>query len=183
MVRTVKEENGTWVVTDATKLPGGEAVDTTTMALDTLVPLKRQVKQGPVVIEMAFDGGKATGTMAMGSNGKPFSIELGGGAYAEGSGAEDSLACLPLAEGYAVTFRNVDIQRQKVQLKQAKVLGQEDLKVPAGSFRAWRVELTSAEGDPGSKTFWVDTTSRKLLKIVETGPQMGGAVVTVELQN
>ncbi len=41
----------------------------------------------------------------------------------------------------------------------------------------------AAEGDPGSKTFWLDTTSRKLLKIVETGPQMGGAVVTVELQN
>ncbi len=183
MVRTVKEENGSWVVTDATKLPGGEALDTTTMELDTLVPLKRQVKQGPVVIELAFDGTKAAGTMAMGGSAKPFSIEMGGGAYAEGSGAEDALACLPLAEGYAVTFRNVDIQRQKVQLKQAKVLGREDLKVPAGSFKAWKVELTSAEGDPGSKTFWVDSTSRRLLKIIETSPQMGGAVVTVELQN
>lgn len=63
------------------------------------------------------------------------------------------------------------------------MLGQEDLKLPAGSFKAWKVELPSAEGDPGSKTFWVDSTSHRLLKIVETSPQMGGAVVTVELQN
>ncbi|WP_243324149.1 alpha/beta fold hydrolase [Geothrix sp. SG200] len=183
MIRTVKEEGGSWVVTDATKLPGGEAVDTTTMAKDSLVPLKRQVKQGPVAIEVSYEGAKATGSMAMGGAAKPFTIELGGGAYAEGSGAEDALACLPLAEGYTVTFRNVDLQRQKVQLKQAKVLGQEDLKVPAGSFKAWKVELTSAEGEPGNTTLWVDTASRKVIKTTATGPQMGGAVITVELQN
>ena len=183
MVRTVKEEGGVWVVTDAAKLPGGEAVDTTTLAKDSLVPLKRQVKQGPVVIEVAYEGAKATGSMAMGGNSRPFSIDLGGGAFADGSGSQDALACLPLAEGYTVAFRNADLQRQKVQLKQAKVVGQEDLKVPAGSFRAWKVELTSAEGDPGSTTMWVDLASRKVLKTVATGPQMGGAVITMELQN
>lgn len=183
MVRTVKEEGGVWVVTDAAKLPGGEAVDTTTLAKDSLVPLKRQVKQGPVVIEVAYEGAKATGSMAMGGNSRPFSIDLGGGAFADGSGSQDALACLPLAEGYTVAFRNADLQRQKVQLKQAKVVGQEDLKVPAGRFRAWKVELTSAEGDPGSTTMWVDLASRKVLKTVATGPQMGGAVITMELQN
>jgi hypothetical protein len=183
MVRTVKEEGGAWVVTDAMKLPMGEAVDTTTMAKDGLVPLKRQVKQGPVTIELAFDGPKASGTMAMGGAPKPFSIDLGGGAFADGSGAQDALACLPLAAGYSVTYRNVDLQRQKVQLKVAKVLGQEELKVPAGAFKAWKVEITSAEGDPGSTAMWVDTTTRKVLKTVATLPQAGGAVVTVELQN
>ena len=85
--------------------------------------------------------------------------------------------------GYTVTFRNVDLQRQKVQLKQAKVVAQENLKVAAGSFKAWKVELTSAEGEPGSTTLWVDTVTRKVLKTVATVPQMGGAIVTVELQN
>ena len=183
MVRTVKEEGGSWVVTDTAKLPMGEAVDSTTMAKDTLAPQKRQVKQGPVTLDIAFEGSKVTGTMAMGAEPKPFSIELGGGAYADGSGSQDSLACLPLAAGYSVTFRNVDMQKQKVQLKQAKVLAQEEVKVPAGSFKAWKVELSSAEGDPGSTTMWVDTATRKVLKTVSTMPQMGGAVVTVELQN
>ena len=182
MTRTVVAEGGTWVVTDTSKMPMGEAMDATTMAKDSLVPLKRQMKQGPVTIEMAFEGTKATGTMAMGPTPKPFSIELGGGAFADGSGAHDSLACLPLAQGYAVTFRNVDLQRQKVQLKQAKVMGQEEVTVPAGTFKAWKLELTSADGDPGSTILWVDTATRKVLKTVATLPQMGGAVVTVELQ-
>jgi dipeptidyl aminopeptidase/acylaminoacyl peptidase len=183
MVRTVKEDGGTWVVTDATKLPMGEAVDTTTLAKDTLVPLKRLVKQGPVTIDMTFEGNKANGTMAMGAEPKPFSIDLGGQAFADGAASQESIACLPLADGYTVTFRNVDLQKQKVELKQAKVLAQEDVKVPAGSFKAWKVEVTSAVGDPGSLIQWVDIATRKVIKTVATLPQMGGAVVTVELQN
>lgn len=182
MTRTVVAEGDAWVVTDTSKMPMGEAMDATTLAKNTLIPLKRQVKQGPIAIEMVFEGTKATGTMAMGPTPKPFSIELGGGAFADGSGAQDSLACLPLAEGYAVTFRNVDLQRQKVQLKQAKVMGQEEVTVPAGTFKAWKLEITSAEGDPGSTILWVDAATRKVLKTVATLPQMGGAVVTVELQ-
>jgi dipeptidyl aminopeptidase/acylaminoacyl peptidase len=183
MVRTVKEDGGTWVVTDATKLPMGEAVDTTTLAKGTLVPQKRLVKQGPVTIDMTFEGNKANGTMAMGAEPKPFSIDLGGQAFADGAASQESIACLPLAEGYTVTFRNVDLQKQKVELKQAKVLAQEDVKVPAGSFKAWKVEVTSAVGDPGSLIQWVDIATRKVIKTVATLPQMGGAVVTVELQN
>ncbi|GLH73957.1 hypothetical protein GETHLI_24590 [Geothrix limicola] len=183
MVRTVKEEGGSWVVTDAMKLPMGEAVDTTTLAKGSLVPQKRSVKQGPVTIDMAFEGNAAKGTMAMNGAPKPFDIDLGGQAFADGAASQESIACLPLAEGYVVTFRNVDLQKQKVELKQAKVLGQEDVKVPAGSFKAWKVEITSAAGDPGSLLQWVDTATRKVVKTVATLPQMGGAVMTVELQN
>ena len=183
MVRTVKEEGATWVVTDAAKLPMGEALDTTTMAKGTLAPQKRLVKQGPVTIDMTFVGSTATGTMAMGGEPKPFTIDLGGSAFADGSGSQDALACLPLAEGYTVTYRNVDLQKQKVQLKQAKVQGQEEVKVPAGAFKAWKVELSSAEGEPGVTTLWVDTATRKVVKTHATLPQMGGAVVTMELQN
>jgi hypothetical protein len=183
MVRTVKQEGGAWVISDAAKLPMGEAVDTTTMAEGTLAPLKRQVKQGPVTVEIAYAGTKANGTMAMGGDPKPFSVELGGGAFADGSGSQDALACLPLAQGYTVLFRNLDLQKQKVQLKQAKVVAQEEVKVPAGSFKAWKVEIASAEGDAGLTLMWVDAATRKVVKTVTTMPQMGGAVVTVELQN
>ena len=182
MVRTVKEEGGTWLVTETTKLPGGEAVDAVCLAKDSLVPVKRTVKQGPVTIELAFDGAKVIGSMAMGGAPKPISLDLGGGAFADGPGAQEVLACLPLATGYSVTFRNVDLQRQKVELEKAAVTGQEDLQVPAGSFKAWKLELTSAEGDPGRTTVWIDTVTRKVLKTSATLPQMGGAVLTLELQ-
>ena len=182
MTRTVAEEGATWVVTDATRLPGMEAADATTVAKGTLVPLKRSVKQGPVVIEMTFANGKATGSMAMGGDPKPFSVDLAGGVFADGSASQDTLACLPLAEGYATTFRNLDLQRQKVTVKQVKVLAKESLTVPAGTFQAWKLEVASGEGDPGSTLQWVDSLTRRVLKTTATLPQMGGAVITLELQ-
>ena len=148
----------------------------------SLAPRKRSVKQGPVSVELAFAGGKATGTMAMGGEPKPVSVDLGGELFADGAGANDVLALLPLAEGFSTTYRNFDVQKQKPSLKQLKVLGQEDVTVPAGTFKAWKVEVTSAEGDPGEMTLWVACASHKLVKSAATLPQMGGAVITAELQ-
>ncbi|MGE5125460.1 MAG: alpha/beta fold hydrolase, partial [Betaproteobacteria bacterium] len=182
VTRVIKEENGAWVVSETAQTPMGPVTDTTVLDRTSLVPLKRSLKQGPVSVELAFEGGKATGTMAMGGEPKPVSIDLGGELFADGAGANDVLAQLPLAEGYATTFRNFDVQKQKPSLRQLKVIGREDVTVPAGSFTAWKVEVTSAEGDPGQLTLWVDAGSRRLVKSMATLPQMGGAVLTAELQ-
>ena len=52
----------------------------------------------------------------------------------------------------------------------------------AGKFKAWKADITSADGEPGVVTVWIATDSRKVVKTSATLPQMGGAVVTVELQ-
>ena len=160
----------------------GDAVDITTLDKATLVPRKRSVKQGPAAIELAFADGKATGTVAMGGEPKPISVELGGELFADGVGSNEALASLALAEGFGTTYRNFDVRQQKVQLKQAKVTATESVTVPAGTFEAWKVEITSAEGEPGQTTIWVAKDSRKVVKVSATLPQMGGAVVTSELQ-
>lgn len=180
--RVVKEEGSTWVVTDTAKMPMGEATDTTTVEKGTLLPVKRVIRQGPVSIDLAFAGGKATGTMAMGAEPKPVSVDLGGPLFADGNAAHVTIAALPLAEGYEATFRNFDVQKQKTTLKQAKVTGAEEVKVAAGTFQAWKVDVTSAEGEPGTTTLWIDKATRKVVKTSSTLPQMGGAVVTSELQ-
>ena len=143
--------------------------------------LAREIKQGPMHIKLSFEEGKATGTMAMGGQEKPVSAELGGTVFADGAGTYASIAALPLAEGYTTTFRNFDVMKQKGTLKQAKATGVEDVTVPAGTFKAWKVEIASAEGEPGQQTVWIDTTSRRVVKSSATIPQMGGAVATAEL--
>ena len=180
--QVVKEEGNTWVVNATAKQPGGEAVDITTVAKGSLVPLKRSIKQGPVAIEITFEGAKAAGTMAMGGEPKPFNTDLGGVAFADGAGSNEILACLPLADGYSTTFRNFDIRKQKAAVKQVKVMGSEEAKVAAGTFQTWKLEITSTEGEPGVTTLWVAKDSRKVVKTSATLPQMGGAVVTLELQ-
>jgi dipeptidyl aminopeptidase/acylaminoacyl peptidase len=182
ITHTVEEKGGTFVFTGASKMPMGDAVDTTTLDKTTLVTRKRSIKQGSAVIELAFEGGKATGTVAMGGDPKPVSVDLGGELFADGVGGHEAIGALPLAEGYSTTFRNFDVRQQKVQLKQATVTASEDVTVPAGTFKAWKVEIASAEGEPGSTTIWVAKDSRKVVKTVTTVPEMGGAVVTTELQ-
>jgi dipeptidyl aminopeptidase/acylaminoacyl peptidase len=180
--QTIEEKGGSWVITGTASLPMGDATDVTTLDKATLVAQKRSVKQGPATIDIAFAGGKATGTMAMGGDPKPVSVDLGGDLFADGIATSDAIASLPLAEGYSTSFRNFDIRQQKVQLKQARVAGTESVTVPAGTFQAWKVEVTSAEGEPGEMTIWVAKDSRKVVKTTATIPQMGGAVVTSELQ-
>jgi hypothetical protein len=182
VTRTIAEQGGSFVVTGTAKMPMGDTVDTTTLDKATLVVQKRSLKQGPAAIELVFEGGKATGTVAMGGEPKPVSVDLGGELFADGAGSQEAVAALPLAQGYSTTFRNFDARQQKVQLKQARVTGIERVTVPAGTFEAWKVEVASAEGEPGTTTIWVATSDRKVLKTSATLPQMGGAVVTTELE-
>lgn len=182
VTRDIVEEGDTFVVTDAAKIATMEMSDRTVFEKGSLIPRKRSVKQGPVTVELNFQGGKAKGTMAMGAAPKEVSVDMGGELFADGAGSDEIIGCLPLAEGFTATFRNFDVQKQKATLKQVKVLGSEDIKVAAGAFKAWKVELSSADGEPGSTLLWFAQDSRMLLKAAATLPQMGGAVLTVERQ-
>ncbi|MCI0336039.1 MAG: prolyl oligopeptidase family serine peptidase [Acidobacteria bacterium] len=177
----IKEENGAWTASETAKLPMGEMSDITVIQKGSLVLTKRTIKQGPGTIEVAIKDNKATGSMAMGEQPKPISIDTGGAIFADGAGAYDVIASLPLAEGYSTTFRNLDLQKQKLDLKQIKVAGVEKVTVPAGSFDAFKCEITSAEGEAGKITLWVAKESRKVVKINAVLPQLNGALLTSEL--
>src|SRR5262249_22518303 len=133
----VKEEGGGWVVTDNAKMPSGDMSDTSWIEKGSLVVTKRSIRQGPVTVDVEVKDNKATGSMNMCGQAKPIAAEIGGALFADGAGAYDALASLPLKDGYAVTFRNFDLMKQKVDLKQAKVIAAEKISVPAGSFDAF----------------------------------------------
>jgi len=182
ITRTVKDNGASWLVTETAKTPMGDAVDETVIEKGTLLPKKRSVKQGPMAIELDLSGAAATGTMTMNGQAKPISVELGGPLFADGAGANDVLAHLPLAAGYSASFRNLDLQKQKVGLKQIKVVASESVSVAAGKFDAWKAEISSLDGEPGVTTLWVHPETRRVLKVSATLPQMNGAVLTAELQ-
>jgi hypothetical protein len=119
--------------------------------------------------------------MDAGGEAKPISADTGGAIFADGAGTYNVLAMLPLAEGYTAKFRNFDMQKQKTSLMQVKVAGAEKITVPAGSFEAFKLEVASAEGEPGKTTVWIAKDSRKVVKIVAVVPEMNGAVITTEL--
>ena len=175
----VKASDDGWVITHTMAAPSGDAVDIATVDKQTMAFVKRQVKQGPVAINLEMKGNKVTGSMNMNGQEKAIDADAGGPLFADGSGGRLTIACLPLAEGYSATFRNFDLQQMKTKLLQLKVTGSEKLTVAAGAFDTYRVEISSAEGGPEQMTLWVAKDSRKAVKMSSA---MGAAKIAAELQ-
>ena len=168
-----------WTATNEIETPQGNVTEKLTLEKTTLFLKSRSVVQGPVTIDVSFADNKASGKMSMNGQDRPIAADLGGPIF--GDGADQVLACLPLAEGYTTTFRNFDLQAQKVRLLQLNVAGVEKVTVPAGTFDAYRMDVTSADGGSDTKTVWVDKESLRVVKVSAVAASMGGAKITEEL--
>jgi len=177
----IQDAGNSWTAVDEIQTPQGTMTDTASIQKASLVLEKRSVKQGPVAMDIDYAGNKATGKMSMNGQEKPINADLGGPVFGDAAGGDMVIACLPLAEGYSTTFRNFDVQTQKVKLVQLTVAGAESVTVPAGTFDAWRVELSSADGGADKKTLWIAKDSHKVVKAKATLSSMGGAMMTQEL--
>ncbi|HXN73334.1 MAG TPA: alpha/beta fold hydrolase [Candidatus Acidoferrales bacterium] len=178
---TIAEDGGSWVATDVIDTPQGAVTEVSTLDKGTLIARKLNLKQGPVTIDVNFADGKATGNMNMNGQDRPVAVDLGGPLFADGAGSKQSIACLPLAEGYSATYRNFDVLKQKVKLMQLNVSGVEKLTVPAGTFDTYKVDISSADGGDDKETIWISKDSHKAVKESLVIASMGGAVLTQEL--
>jgi dienelactone hydrolase len=178
---TITEDSGTWTATDVTDTPNGTVTEVATLEKGTLIARKLSLKQGSVSVDLNFSGDKAVGNMSLNGQDRPISVDLGGPLFADAAGAKQSISCLPLAEGYSTTFRNFDVQKQKVKLMQLMVSGVEKVTVPAGTFDAYKVEISSADGGADKETLWVARDNHKAVKASAVLASMGGAVLTQEL--
>jgi hypothetical protein len=177
----IKDENGSWTAVETMQTPMGLATETTVLEKGSLIVKQRTLMQGEAAINVDFTPDKASGNLTINGNEQPISIALGGPVFADAAGAQQVIACLPLADGYATLFRNFDIQKQKEKVMQLKVAAHEAVTVPAGTFDAYRVELTSADGGADKATLWISRDSRKAVKMTAVMSQMGGATLTTEL--
>ena len=132
-------------------------------------------------LELAYTDQTVTGVADMGSGEKAVSAELGGPLFGEGPGGPAAIGCLPLTDGYTSAFRNIDTQKMKPKLMQLNVAGSESVTVPAGTFDAYKVTVTSAEGGNDNLTIWIAKDSRVPVKIATVLAAMGGAMMTAEL--
>ena len=177
----IKEENGAWTVTETLQTPQGPIVDVSTIEKGSLLLKRRWIQQGPTTIEMNVAPNQLTGTTTMNGKSTPLAGDPGGALFADGAGALDVIASLPLADGYSLSFRNWDVQKQKPQIKQLKVLGSESVTVPAGKFDAYKVEIVDTGNDADKQTVWIDKQSRKVLKVSAVLVSLNGAILTSEL--
>ncbi len=177
---SVVDAGAAWTVTEGATTPMGEAIDTATLEKGSLRLLKRSITQGQVSIVFEVKDGKAVGQMSMGGKAQPIDAALGGTLFADGAGANEVIARLPLADGYTASFLNFDVQTQKPVVRQLRVAGAERVTVPAGAFDCIKVEVS---GDDGAQTtLWVARDTRRVVKASTMSPRMQGATITAELQ-
>src|SRR5689334_11234319 len=125
MTKYIKEENRTRTVNKTTKTLQENTDDNSTIEKGSLLLKHRLIKQGAMTIEMNVAPNKLTGSITMSGEPKSIDVDPGGALFADGAGTFEVIASLPLAEGYSLSFRNFDLQKQKPQIKQLKVLGSE----------------------------------------------------------
>src|SRR2546423_10748148 len=97
LTRTVKDLNGSWVVTETSVMPMGTIQDEATIDKGTLQLRKRSIHQGPAVIEVAFADNRATGTMSMNGQERPITADLGGGLFDDGAWTNAVVAAVCLS--------------------------------------------------------------------------------------
>jgi Protein of unknown function (DUF3108) len=179
---TVKNDNKVWTVTTAMQFPEGPVTDTWTLEKGTLILRKESFKHfthedqkwKPVAIDLDFTDNKVTGasTNANGQT-KQVVLNLTGPISADGPGSMATIGCLPLAEGYAPTVRDWDVERLKESLWKLKVTGVERVTVPAGTFDSYKVAMSSTDGRGDEATVWIAKDSRMPVKISEVDKLYG----------
>jgi Protein of unknown function (DUF3108) len=177
---SIVDAGSTWTVTEGATTPMGEAIDTATIEKGTLRLLKRSITQGQVSIVFDVKDGKAVGQMSMGGKTQPIDVTLGGPLFADGAGANEVMARLPLGDGYTASFLNFDVQSLKASVQQLRVAGTESVSVPAGTFECIKVEVSADDG--GKTTLWIARNPRRVVKLSATSPRMQGATITAELK-
>jgi hypothetical protein len=179
IVTEIKEDGNSWAATSTMEGYLGEIIDTTHLDKGTLVLHKLEHKQGRISYQLDFTDSMASGKFESDGLEKPLSGTLTGPVFANAAGAPQVIGCLPLAAGYSALFRNFDVRQQKERLMQLKVAAVEKVTVPAGTFEAYRVEVTSADDGHAHQTLWIDKNSRQLVKLAAVLPM--GSTMTEEL--
>jgi hypothetical protein len=175
---TLVEEDGRWVATHELYSIAGSTKDVVVLDKGTLQLRRRTFTRGAAAYHIDISGNKATGFAKKDGKETPISADLGGPLFASGHGGARAIACLPLAEGYSVTVRGFDIEKQQLVTAEVKVTGSEKVEIPAGTFETFKVEL-KAEERAADLTLWIDKSSRKTVKM---SLFIGNILTTAELE-
>jgi len=181
MSRTTKLQNGSWVVSETTSFPGHVQTDEITLERKTLIIRKRVFRDGDAGAELQFTGRNATGTITDGKQKYAVNSDLGVVIFADGGGAEDVIAALPLTKGYTAEFSNFNIGSQQVKTLQLRVIDDEKVTVPAGTFDTWKALITSLDGGTDTYALWVEKRTHRVIKEAISVPNLTDALATAEL--
>lgn len=174
MTRTIKEEDGKWVVRDVANTGQGEQTDEAIYTKQTLKPVSRKADAGPGQQALyAYADNKVTTTVGGQSN----STDVDGAYVLDGVGDDLVFARLPLQEGYEAGLY-VANQEGKVNLNKLSVVGKETI----DGISCYKCELASVDDPSDVSTYYISTDDKMAHKIVAPLSGVPGAKMTIELK-
>jgi hypothetical protein len=165
------------LVTDARITQMGVTdLDTLVFNATTLAPVLATSNQsmGPMNLagRVTIAGGKATGTTQQpgpgGAQTMPVDATVPTGSILDGTDAL-LITTIDFSHGLSITYKTFDGKSGKSKDYTLKVVGKESVTVPAGTYEAWKTEVTSDE----TAQIWISTAEpRKILMLRLDGQQL-----------
>ncbi len=157
------------------------AEDTLDIDANTLMPVRRSIKQGTANINLNFSKDSVKGLIDAGIQKIPVNVKLDGPVLTDGTGAQLAICSLPLSVGYKGAFNELDIMKGKTKKITFEVTGSEKVKIASGEFDSFKIELKPVD-EENKSTMWFDKNSMKLVKMEASLPaQAGGGTIEAEL--
>ncbi|MBM4170507.1 MAG: S9 family peptidase [Ignavibacteria bacterium] len=182
LIKTTLNGKNVYRAIDVTSGMMGGA-DTLYVDVETLLPIQRNVKQGPAVVNVFFEKGKVVGNIIAGPQNIPIDVKLNQAVVTDGSGIGLLIESLNLRDNFTAQFNLFELQTAHAKKMKLKVISSEKIKVPAGEFDCYKIEINPVEGTDGASVVWVKKSDQKMVRLqMSLGGQMAGATITMELE-
>ena len=183
MTTSIQDAPDAWKIVDTVVTAAVNTTFTTILDRRTLTVRHNSMRSSGTAVEMEFKDGKVEGQYSSRTGDHPIHGETPP-LLAGSAGNGQMVACLPLAEGYRVSYASFDTINQRSMLMQLQVQGSEQVTVPAGTFDAYKVEISSIPARQVT-TLWVDKATRIPVKAVTevtvAGSDRAGMTLNSEL--
>jgi len=179
MSAEIKEEGEYLSVSNMMSTPGGDVSDVCLINKDTFASVKRSMAQGPMGIDVAYEGTTVTGVVNGGPTPVDINATIAGPVFCGGAALPFVVSRMPLAADYTAMLPIFDPTTQVRKNMVLKVQGEESVEVPAGTFDAFKVNLAFEDGTAGDISLWISKEDApQVVKMMQSIPQMNGLMVT-----
>jgi hypothetical protein len=165
---------GGWKYTETTSIAMAGLQQTTVLTFNDALEMQEVHQTGQqqgqqAKIDVSYAGGRAKGKATTPAQGGPKTIdvdaEMPKGAI-DDNGIQPLVAAMKFTAGAKLPLAVFQSGKGALAQLTMSVTGEEKVKVGAGEFDAWKVEVTGGEAP---LTFWVAKGAPRVLKIVPTG--------------
>jgi dipeptidyl aminopeptidase/acylaminoacyl peptidase len=168
--RNIRRDGDKWVIEDRMKSPFGNMIDLCVYT-DDLKMLSRLIEQGGQKVDLRYMDGK----VEIVANGNKTALDYAGAMLGRGSGDNALIAGIDWREGDSLVASVVDIERKTIAPQQLKCEGSETVE----GATCLRITLTDLENTTDKTTFWIDTKTRKIVRVEAILPALGNAAMTM----